>query len=248
MCTVGLCYRVFEQAPVVVAANRDEALDRPSAGPQWWSPEDGVPFFAPKDEVAGGTWIGLNTHGVFVGITNRFMAPSVPQRTSRGVLVTRALSALTAQLAAERVLQWDPEDINPFHVLIADPHTAHMLWHDGQVIHERVLAPGIHVITEQSFEAGDPTRERFVAGQLQGILSHGAPEPEALSQLLATGHGRGFADVRVSLPEYNYGTRSSMLIMSNGAHADVLSEDDGGFAPGSSGQAYTLDLMARRAP
>lgn len=246
MCTVGLCYRVFAQTPLVVAANRDEALDRPSTGPQWWNLDDEVPFFAPRDEVAGGTWIGLNTYGVFVGITNRFMAPSTPQRASRGLLVTRALSAPTAHDAATLVEAWDPRDVNAFHLLIADFWSAHVLWHDGQVIHAQALEPGVHVITEQSFEAGDATRERFVAGQLQGVLSQGTPQPDALSQLLATHHGRGFADVRVSIPEYNYGTRSSMLITSDGAHAHILSQDDGGFTPGASAQTHAFALTHPR--
>ena len=242
MCTVGLCHRVFEHAPLVVAANRDEALDRPATGPQWWHPEQGAPFFAPRDEVAGGSWIGLNMHGVFVGITNRFMAPSSPQRTSRGLLVTHALSASSADMAADLVCTWNPQDVNAFHLLVADAQSAYVLWHDGYRIQSDALNPGIHVITEQSFDAGDPTRERFVAGQLQGIVSQGTPDAQALRELLATHHGRGFADVRVQLPEYNYGTRSSMLITSTHGSAQILSQDHGGFTPGALADVHTLEL------
>ena len=50
-----------------VAANRDEWLKRPAAAPAVWT--EG--WLAPKDLEAGGTWLGLNAQGLFVGVTNR---------------------------------------------------------------------------------------------------------------------------------------------------------------------------------
>lgn len=42
------------ESPLVIAANRDERLDRPASGPTRWA---GEKFFAPRDEQAGGTWL-----------------------------------------------------------------------------------------------------------------------------------------------------------------------------------------------
>jgi uncharacterized protein with NRDE domain len=70
VCTLVFAWQVFTDAPVVAAANRDELLDRPSASPDVIDESPRV--LAPRDEEAGGTWIGYNEHGVFVAITNRW--------------------------------------------------------------------------------------------------------------------------------------------------------------------------------
>src|SRR5580698_8268449 len=55
MCTLVAFIRVWPGSALVVAANRDERLDRAASGPTRWA---GEKFFAPRDEVAGGTWLG----------------------------------------------------------------------------------------------------------------------------------------------------------------------------------------------
>ena len=80
MCTLIVDFQQHPDAPVVVAANRDEALDRPATGLRHWP---GEPFLAPRDERAGGTWLGLTRSGMFVGVTNRFPSEKHPERTSR---------------------------------------------------------------------------------------------------------------------------------------------------------------------
>jgi uncharacterized protein with NRDE domain len=70
VCTLVFAWQVFTDAPVVAAANRDELFDRPSASPDVIDESPRV--LAPRDEEAGGTWIGYNEHGVSVAITNRW--------------------------------------------------------------------------------------------------------------------------------------------------------------------------------
>ena len=62
MCTLIAFHRVWTDAPLVVATNRDEAYDRPSAPPRWLDGEPAV--LAPLDERAGGTWMGASRGGV----------------------------------------------------------------------------------------------------------------------------------------------------------------------------------------
>ena len=81
MCTLALAVGVSPSLPLVVAANRDELLARPAVPPFLWPREPGAPrILSPRDEVAGGTWLGLNEHALFVGITNRAGAPPDPAR------------------------------------------------------------------------------------------------------------------------------------------------------------------------
>ena len=69
MCTLIALHRCVPGSPLVVAANRDEFLARPAEGPALRMRENG-PILAPLDVEAGGTWLGLNGRGVFVGLTN----------------------------------------------------------------------------------------------------------------------------------------------------------------------------------
>jgi len=82
MCTVA----VHVGPQFLMIANRDEALDRPSS-----PPANRGEIFAPRDEVAGGTWWGVNRRRMLCAITNRFGHARDPDRKSRGLLVLDAL-------------------------------------------------------------------------------------------------------------------------------------------------------------
>ncbi len=69
MCTLIVLHRCVPDKPLVVAANRDEFLDRPAEEPALRSSKAG-PIVAPLDLEAGGTWVGVNARGVFAGLTN----------------------------------------------------------------------------------------------------------------------------------------------------------------------------------
>ncbi len=69
MCTLIVLHRCVPGRPLVVAANRDEFLERPAEGPALRRIGDGR-IMAPLDLEAGGTWLGLNERGVFAGLTN----------------------------------------------------------------------------------------------------------------------------------------------------------------------------------
>ena len=69
MCLIVLFTRQFDTCPLVLGANREERYGRPSTAPRWLG---GTPdVFAGQDQIAGGTWLGVNGHGVVVAITNR---------------------------------------------------------------------------------------------------------------------------------------------------------------------------------
>ena len=66
MCTLALYFQVFPQYPLVVAANRDESLARPSAAPVQLWPAPWV--YGGQDLHAGGTWLGINERSVVAAI------------------------------------------------------------------------------------------------------------------------------------------------------------------------------------
>ncbi len=221
MCTLMLALDVWPDARLVVAANRDELRARPSAPPQAGVAPSGVRFVAPRDLVAGGTWIGLNEHDVFVAITNRSIGggPSfLGERRSRGALVLEALGATRADEALAAAAGWPGDAHNPFHLAIIDREHAGLVWSDGTTTRREVLASGtIHVVTERSLGAAPSEREDHLARTLPGLASGPEPDPEQWRALLSWrkpgGHGQepygGFDDLCVDVPALGYGTVSA---------------------------------------
>lgn len=99
MCLLAIQYRVVPEAPILVAANRDEFYDRASSPP---TIQSGKPrILSGTDQLAGGTWLGVNQNGLFVAVSNRpkGFAPIAPR--SRGVLCREILRAGSAREATE---------------------------------------------------------------------------------------------------------------------------------------------------
>jgi uncharacterized protein with NRDE domain len=137
---------MFNEYPLLVAANRDERYDRPSAAPSVWPTQPAI--LAGKDLVAGGTWLGINEHRLLVGILNRRLnsgQPAIPTR-SRGLL---CLDLLRLQCAAEaRTWVHQLEDtFEPFTLLFADPEEAWVAYNSGRQIKTYKLTEGLHVFS-----------------------------------------------------------------------------------------------------
>lgn len=212
MCTILLAHRVIPDIRLLVIANRDERLGRASSPPFAWPSG----FVAPRDDVAGGTWLGINPHGVFVAITNRHRAFPDPSRVSRGRLVEEALHLPSARAIHEaaRVIPGDRH--NGFHLVYADAHDALATFSDGATIAQTTLGAGVHFVTERSFGAGDD-RARIARIREAWTEATRAPvDPSALAPLthVLAGHDEAdpFAAPCVHVPGFDYGTRSAMVL------------------------------------
>lgn len=211
MCTLIAAVGLWPEWPLVVAANRDEQLDRAARPPHAW-PATPLRVFAPEDARAGGTWLGLNQQGLFVGVTNRFGLPPDPARRSRGLLVRALLDQPDARGAAAQAAALDPAAYNPFHLLLADRQGAWRAHHDGQRLIVEPLGAGWHVITERSLGAGASARPGQVQAALQALDGASPPTDAALQAILAQHAEPSFEGVCVHEPRWNYGTRSSTLL------------------------------------
>lgn len=204
MCTLIVSFQQYETTPLLIAANRDELRGRPASPPRRW---EGEPFVAPRDDQAGGTWLGLTRGGMFVGVTNRFPSERHLTRESRGTLVLEALRAPSAQALRESLEGLSATRFNTFHLLYADAQAAFVTWSDGAAVRHDALAPGLHVVTERSLGGDDQGRAQLI-NQAWPLLERegGVPTPRALQELLAK------PAVCVDLPEWNFGTRSSLVL------------------------------------
>ena len=145
MCTLALYFHMVERCPVIVAANRDEHYDRPSAPPDVWST---VPkILAGKDLLAGGTWLGVNEHGLLVGILNRRATSEpdpLPHSRSRGLLCLDLLKLKSAADACAFVSRHE-EAYQPFTIIFADPNEAWLAYNARRQIEAHRLKEGLHV-------------------------------------------------------------------------------------------------------
>lgn len=219
MCTLILAWQIFEGAPVVAAANRDELLDRPSRPPAVIDDEYRV--VAPRDEEAGGTWIGYNEAGLFVAITNRWVDADLAGERSRGLLVRDALRHGTAEDAArhvERAVKADEYD--GFNLVVADANAAILLEWDGR-LQVQNLTPGVHVVVNVGMDGQfaipetRPDRGREQAEGAMAARRRLTPEPgedyEAWLDRAAT--VLGDHEVGLCVHANGYGTRSSSLVI-----------------------------------
>lgn len=208
MCTLVLGAGAVQGHPLVAVANRDEQEGRPSTPPFAW---DG--FFAPRDELAGGTWLGLNAHGVFVAITNRFLGPRDASRVSRGAIVVEALRCTSAAAVHEAMARTDPLRHNGFHLVYADGKDVLATVSDGAHLAQLVLGNGVHVVTERSFGAGDDgPRLRRVMRKWDDLTRDGFDEARMTLLLAEHDDDDPLASTCVHVEAMKYGTRSAMVL------------------------------------
>jgi uncharacterized protein with NRDE domain len=213
MCTLAVALHVAPGTPLAIAANRDEKLDRASLPP---SIEPGPPrVLEPRDAVGGGTWLGINQHGLFVGITNRFGAMVDPARRSLGMLVRESLEAPDAETLHAWLAPQPATDYNGFHLVYADVRGAYLTWGDGITLQQRVLGDGLHVFSERSLGASDRCRDPAVREKFEALFVHRAdPTLDGLRDVLRW-HGPEddpLGGACVHAPAFNYGTRSSLQV------------------------------------
>ncbi|MFQ5844278.1 MAG: NRDE family protein [Planctomycetota bacterium] len=130
----------------ILAANRDEVYTRPFTAPRRWVAE--TPFWAPRDEDAGGTWLGVNAAGLVAAVTNRSLLPQEPGRPSRGALVAGVLARRSLDAARD----WLDRELrgpspNPFQLVAARRGRAFLCAGGPDGVELAELRAGIHVLS-----------------------------------------------------------------------------------------------------
>lgn len=215
MCTLTLAWQVFPDAPVVAAANRDEATDRPSEPPREIEPG----IVAPRDAEAGGTWIGHTDDGLFVGLTNRWVEGLAGER-SRGLLVRDCLRAASAEAAARHVEDAVADhEYDGFNLLVADADAAILLAWDGHLA-PTTLEPGVHVLGNVGLDGNfyePPERPELGPERADAVVrlrEHLRPEPSETATAWRDRAATALGDHEfgVCVHEDGYGTVSASLV------------------------------------
>jgi hypothetical protein len=177
MCTVILLRRPGHAWPLLIAANRDERLDRAWDPPApHWPERPGV--VGGRDRSAGGTWMALGESGVVAAVLNRpgSLGPA-PGKRSRGELPLVAAAERDAAIAARHIAALPAVDWRPFNMVVADPARAMFLRGLGAgTIEAFDLPEGISMIT--AHDPNDPDSPR-IRRHLPRFRASPAPDPAA---------------------------------------------------------------------
>ncbi|HUB07580.1 MAG TPA: NRDE family protein [Myxococcales bacterium] len=228
MCLLIVASRLRPDLPLVVAANRDEWLERPAV------PMEVLRARAPRtlggrDLMAGGSWMAVNRRGVVAALTNRPGGRDGARR-SRGEIPLRLSAHATAgEAAAAFARESHSEDYNPAWVLVGDRERLFYLEvAAGTPLVARELPPGLHILENRPLDAPSPKVD-WVRRALPHIAAAEATGlPEALACVLRShdvppgvqpeplGNGgplRPLETYAACVHAGAYGTRSSMIVL-----------------------------------
>ena len=223
MCLLLIAYDVHPRYRCIVAANRDEFYDRPTAAAAFW--EDAPELLAGRDLVHGGTWLGITRGGRFASLTNYREPPAARKDApSRGELVSGFLKSKIGPREYLERLRLEGPAYNGYNLLLGDAAGLFCYSNKGGPVVR--LTPGIHGLSNHLLDtpwpkvvrgrdllakavtAGDFSREDLFA-----ILADRTRAPAEL--LPDTGVGPDLERVLSSIfiTSERYGTRSSTILL-----------------------------------
>jgi uncharacterized protein with NRDE domain len=237
MCLLVLAWQAHPRYRLVVAANRDEFHQRPTAPlVKWEEPET---ILAGRDLRANGTWLGLDRRRHFGVITNfRELQRPEPGAPSRGALIPRYLTGEESAATYLSRLEPDAARYSGFNLLLTDGDS---LWYASNRAERfaRPLPPGVYGLSNQFLDTPWPKLRR-VRRRFDAWLSD--PANASAPGLFALLNDRATATADEELPQTgitpewervlsapfvlnpDYGTRCSTVLLLEPSGAGYLAE------------------------
>lgn len=224
MCLINFHFQDHPIYRLIVAANRDEFYERPTAPAQFW--EDKPQLLAGRDLSQGGTWLGVTKKARFAALTN-YRDPSEQKKDfrSRGEIVTEFLYSDIPADEFLKSLQHKRSEYVGFNVIAG---TADELYYYSNIENEvKRIAPGTHGLSNHFLDTPWPkvvkgksllqkiaAQKRIIqADELFDVMQNAEPFPD--DQLPNTGVGEQLERILSSLfiKSEGYGTRSSTALL-----------------------------------
>lgn len=241
MCLVLIAWRVHPRYPLIVAANRDEFLARPTQVAHRWPGPSGM--IAGKDLEAGGTWMGVDAAGRFAAVTNfRELEKGPADARSRGELVSDYLLGDSSAEAYLSALNERSSAYRGYNLLLCDGRNLYCGSNRGEAMVK--LAAGFHGVCNGPLDSDWPKvlrGERLLAQaigddsleteRLLAVLRDEQRPPD--ERLPDTGVGmdweRLLGTIHIDSPDY--GTRSNSVLyldhQQRGRYVERARQSDG---------------------
>lgn len=224
MCLVLFAYRTHLDYSLILAANRDEFYERPTAPARFWEQAPGV--LAGRDLRHGGTWLGIDRRGRFAAITNyRNPAAKKVNPPSRGLLVSRFLLGKVKPVDYLREVHARRHRFETFNLLVGDLNG--LYYYSSRTAQSQLLNPGVYGLSNYLLDSPWPKVEtgKFKLNEL--VSTRKSIDSECLFSLLAERYippdealpdtGIGIEWERILSPPFiqspTYGTRSSTVLL-----------------------------------
>jgi uncharacterized protein with NRDE domain len=187
MCLIVFAWRAHPRYRLVLAANRDEYLDRPSAPLDYWDAKPDV--LGGRDIEKGGSWLATNIDGRWAAVTNfRDGRPMAPSPLSRGHLVSNYVASDGSAMDYAANLARPLTRYPGCNLLIGD--TRSLFYASNR--HERradatvaALSPGIHGLSNHLLNTPWPKVERSKQTMRELVKANSIHLADALFQLLS---------------------------------------------------------------
>lgn len=222
MCLILFAHHAHPEYPLVIAANRDEYYQRPTAKAAFW--DDHPDILAGRDLECMGTWLGITRAGRFAALTNyRDPRERKTDAPSRGTLVSEFLISDQPPRAFLESVAARAQRYNGFNLIAGDIDS--VFYFSSRAGGVREVAPGVHGLSNHLLDTPWPKVERGKA-RLEAALADEPStetllellhdrEPAAESELPDTGIGiemeRVLAPALIVSPQY--GTRASTAVI-----------------------------------
>lgn len=177
MCLILFAHKAHPEYPLILAANRDEAYQRPTAAATFW---DGHPqIYGGRDLEKGGTWLGLTLSGRVAAVTNyRDGRAAKTAPLSRGALVSGFLMGDSDTATYLAGVKARGNQYNGFIFIAGDLDVLYWVSNRGPAV-ERI-APGVHGLSNNLLNSPWPKIKRSKQA-METLL--GAGEAELTAQL-----------------------------------------------------------------
>jgi uncharacterized protein with NRDE domain len=215
VCLLVVASRVVAGEPLIIGANRDEVLERPSTAVTVL--DEGPPrIVGGRDELSGGTWLAVNQRGLCAGLTNQPLGDAKdPSKRSRGELPLFLARHATASDAVDALMTThSPVDYNGSWLLVGDRTSLFFVDFTGTSGGTAVaLPPGIHVLENRAL--GEPSPKVDLVRAALDDPADGDEVAEGFRRVLAD-HTNPEAEERPNAANCvhleAFGTRSSCLV------------------------------------
>lgn len=157
MCLIVFAWDVHPKYKLILAANRDEFYERPTAPAHFW--EDQPHILGGRDLQAGGSWMTISGEGKFAAVTNYRDPQNIRKNAvSRGEIPTRFLNSQDTPEVYLKQLHEKAAQHNGFNVLTGNfQQLMHYSNYEGKL---NVISPGIHGLSNALLDTGWPKVER----------------------------------------------------------------------------------------
>ncbi len=224
MCLINFHYNNHPTYKLIVAANRDEFYERPTAPAEFWTDQPDI--LGGRDLLRMGTWLGVTKLGRFAALTNyRDPGEVSVGKQSRGDIVTKFLAENVSSEVFLETLKERKDDYAGFNILVGDADSLFYFSNKQAEIME--VSAGTHGLSNQFLNSAWPKVVKGRTKLRDYVMGHAIIDTDALFDIISdtdvapdpllpnTGVGldleRQLSPLFIKTP--NYGTRSSTVLL-----------------------------------